>query len=561
MRGRDYVKRHMILAGLCAVILPLTILLGLQYQALAKLQETSPMATRASLESRLGAVANHVEAGYLVEARRRLDVPPSAIVKGSTDDDISVFQGAPAEGVRRYFIASLYSDTKKGKVTMYDPVIGGLSDNEARTPIFWAAFAASLYSLNQMMKPDFVVDPDRIEVDEKDPEHRIALKPIVDANSRMVGVAGMVVEPCYFTQTYLPRAVDEAMRKHFSESELAELGIVALDETGHTTWSSVAAPRATPQITVPLSFTFSRWRLGLVANGPSHETLAQRYFLVNISITVVMMLLLAAAVVLSLRAAAREMRLSQMKTDFVSNVSHELRTPLASIRVFGELMRLGRVDDPERIHQYGQLIETESRRLTQLVNNILDFSKIESGCKEYTFEEVSVERLVDEAIAAFTHQANQMGFAIEVDRTSEPLPHVFADGAAVSQAVLNLLDNAVKYSGDSRRVGVRLGRTGSTLSVSVVDYGIGIPPEELGRIFRRFHRVSSSLVHDVKGSGLGLALVKHVVEAHGGRVTVSSRLGQGSTFTITLPIARPEPQAQTSSDVEEMGAATVRGAR
>lgn len=540
--------------------MPLTILLGLQYQALAKLQETSPMATRASLEARLAAVARQVEASYLVEARRRLDVPPTAIIRGSTDDDITVFEGAPAEGVRRYFIASLYSDTKKGKVTMYDPAIGGLSDNEARSPMFWAAFAASLYALNQMMKPDFVVDPTRIEVDEKDPEHRIAIKPIVDANGRMVGVAGLVVDTCHFTKTYLPGAVPLAMRGHFSESEMSEMGVVAIDEKGETVWSSLATGGGRPEVSVALPLTFSRWRLGLVPNGPSHETLARHYFIANISITVLMMALLAAAVVMSLRAAAREMRLSQMKTDFVSNVSHELRTPLASIRVFGELMRLGRVDDPERIHQYGDLIETESRRLTQLVNNILDFSKIESGRKEYAFEEVSLERLVDEAVAAFAHQARQMGFTIEVDRPDEPMPPIQADGAAVSQAVLNLIDNAVKYSGDSRRVRIRMERAGGQAVVSVVDFGIGIPQEELGRIFRRFHRVSSSLVHDVKGSGLGLALVKHVVEAHGGRVTVASRPGQGSTFTISLPIeARAAARAQRGA--EEMGAATLRGYR
>jgi signal transduction histidine kinase len=238
-----------------------------------------------------------------------------------------------------------------------------------------------------------------------------------------------------------------------------------------------------------------------------------------------------------------------MKTDFVSNVSHELRTPLSSIRVFGEFLKLGRVKDEEKICEYGEYIETESSRLTQLINNILDFSKIESGGKTYQFERANIEDLISETLRTFDVQLKQQGFGIIFETPRTPLPHVLVDPDAMAQAFINLLDNAVKYSGDAKQLHVHLGQKGDFLTLSVTDHGIGIPSEEQSKIFEKFYRVSTGLVHDVKGNGLGLSLVAHIVKAHHGRVTVESEPGRGSTFTIHLPAAEriPEPDAEQTS--------------
>jgi signal transduction histidine kinase len=248
---------------------------------------------------------------------------------------------------------------------------------------------------------------------------------------------------------------------------------------------------------------------------------------------------LIGGIILALRTASREMRLSQMKADFVSNVSHELRTPLASIRVFGEFMKLGRVRDQNKIQEYGEHIETESRRLTQLINNILDFSKIESGRKTYNFERVCVEEIVAETLKTCEIRVRQLGFGVVFQNSPRPLPQAVLDRDAIGQALLNLIDNAVKYSenAEKKEVTVRLGERDRAILISVTDHGIGIPPEEQKKIFEKFYRVSTGLVHDVKGSGLGLSLVKHIVEAHRGVVTVESVPGRGSTFTISLPAA------------------------
>jgi signal transduction histidine kinase len=242
------------------------------------------------------------------------------------------------------------------------------------------------------------------------------------------------------------------------------------------------------------------------------------------------------------------MKLSQMKADFVSNVSHELRTPLASIRVFGEFLKLGRVKEPEKIREYGEYIETESRRLTQLINNILDFSKIESGRKTYQFERADVAEVISETLRTFAVQLSQNGFNIVFDAPRRPLPPAVIDANAISQAFMNLLDNAVKYSGDSKEITVSLGKRDEYITISVTDHGIGVSRDEREKIFEKFYRVSTGLVHDVKGSGLGLSIVKHIVDAHRGLVTLNSKPGVGSTFTIYLPAepaARPaEPEVE-----------------
>jgi len=258
------------------------------------------------------------------------------------------------------------------------------------------------------------------------------------------------------------------------------------------------------------------------------------------TLSAILAAVLLGGIALTIRTALREMKLSAMKNEFVSNVSHELRTPLSSIRVFGEFMRRGRVEDQEKVREYGSYIETESRRLTQLINNILDFSRIESGRKVYMFEDADLEEILAGTLATFTVRLRDKGFDVSYQGPDEPLPEVEVDPNAIDRAVANLLDNAVKYSDGDRAIQVTLDRTNGEATISVTDHGIGIPREEQEKIFERFHRVSTGLVHDVKGSGLGLSLVRHIAESHGGTVSVESEVGRGSTFTIHLPLARAE---------------------
>jgi two-component system phosphate regulon sensor histidine kinase PhoR len=298
------------------------------------------------------------------------------------------------------------------------------------------------------------------------------------------------------------------------------------------------------------SFVFSDWKLDLVSRHATPALVARRNFLVNLGLSVALGAALVGGVVLSLRSASRAMKLSQMKNEFVSNVSHELRTPLASIRVFGEFLRLGRFEGPDKAREYGDYIETESRRLTQLIDNILDFASIESGRKSYRFERCDVVEVVAETLRTFEVRLRQDGFTMHFDRPETPLPPVRIDAGAIAQSLSNLLDNAVKYSRDKKDIGVSLERRGDFVVIAVKDHGVGIARDETSKIFDRFHRVSTGLIHDVKGSGLGLAIVRHIVEAHQGHVEVDSRAGEGSTFSILLPVEQPAPLPSLVSPVE-----------
>jgi signal transduction histidine kinase len=237
----------------------------------------------------------------------------------------------------------------------------------------------------------------------------------------------------------------------------------------------------------------------------------------------------------------RELKLSRLKSDFVANVSHELKTPLALIRLYAETLELGRVPSQERRGEYYRVIGKESRRLTQLINNILDFSRIEAGRKEYRMVPSDAAHVVRDVVESYRFAIEKLGFTLELE-LADDLPALELDPEALSQALINLLNNAIKYSPEKKSIRVALRREADRVLLSVEDQGIGIPRSEHRRIFEKFYRVETSLVHTTKGSGLGLALVQHITEAHGGKVELKSAPGEGSTFTLSLPVPS-EPRA------------------
>lgn len=247
-------------------------------------------------------------------------------------------------------------------------------------------------------------------------------------------------------------------------------------------------------------------------------------------------LTLTFGVVYTGRALYREARLSRMKTDFVSLVSHELRTPLTSIRMFIETLALGRIKDPAQMNEVLQLLTRETERLSTLIERVLDWARIESGRKVYQREPLPVAELVEAAVAAFRAQRLDGGAVdLKVD-VPEGLPRVDADRAAIAGALLNLLQNAYKYTGTDKRIILSARADGRWVGLSVEDNGVGIAPRERKRIFERFYRVDSLLTRKTEGSGLGLAITKRIIEDHGGRITVYSRPGKGSRFTLQLPV-------------------------
>lgn len=246
---------------------------------------------------------------------------------------------------------------------------------------------------------------------------------------------------------------------------------------------------------------------------------------------------LIAAVFGALRNVAKELALSDMRSNFVARVSHELRTPLGLIRLFAETMELDRIKDEQTKKEYLHAITKESERLTHLINNILNFSQIESQKKQYNLTPCSVEDIIFETVDAMQYHFQRHDMNVEMDIESDP-PDVLCDPEALSQALYNILSNAVKYSGDGMSIDVRAFQENDEVVIEVADQGIGIAKENQRKIFQEFYRVNDPRVQETGGSGLGLAVVQHIIDGHHGRLSVESNPDEGSTFTIRLPISK-----------------------
>ena len=236
------------------------------------------------------------------------------------------------------------------------------------------------------------------------------------------------------------------------------------------------------------------------------------------------------------RDVRRELRLAQLRSQFVASVSHELKTPLTSIRIFAETLRDRANLDPEARNEYVETIARESDRLTRLLQNVLDFSRVERGDRTYQLSPQRVPIIVEHALQTLRFPLEQQGFTVRFD-CDDDFAMARCDSDAVEQAVLNLLSNAIKYSGKSRRIDVRVEQREDAVAIIVRDYGIGVAQAHQQRLFERFYRAPTADNDVIPGTGLGLTLVQHLAEAHGGSVTVESAIGHGSIFILCLPVA------------------------
>ena len=244
---------------------------------------------------------------------------------------------------------------------------------------------------------------------------------------------------------------------------------------------------------------------------------------------------------LLLRGVNRDLQMAEVRSHFVASVSHELKTPLTAIRMFAETLVLGRARDEGTRSEYLETIMNESERLARLVDNVLDFSKIEQGKKIYRMRQVALPDVVRAAARAMQYPLEQQGFKLNVS-IADNLPSLPGDSDALEQAILNLLSNAMKYSGSARQIELYCAPNNGNAVIAVTDHGIGIAPQDQPRIFEKFYRVRSTDTDLIAGTGLGLTLVKHVVQAHAGSVEVESTPGRGSTFSIRIPVP-PEVSA------------------
>ena len=364
-----------------------------------------------------------------------------------------------------------------------------------------------------------------------------ALFAIKGENKGEVAIGGMSFDADYLHDKFFPEMLDDVISRNVADTQTEKNHAVLMLRAKYdpTVFAQSSGwDGGTPEVERNLEGAFSGSTLAIKLRGTTLSAIGQRFARISFLTLAALSLVLAGGIALTYRNVTKEMALARLKSDFVSNVSHELRTPLSLIRLYAETLEMGRLTSPEKYQEYYRIIRKESERLTSLINNILDFSRIEAGRKEYDFRETDMSELVHNTLDSYRYQLEQSGFQFE--EKIDDVPPLRVDREAMARSLLNLVNNALKYSQDRKFIGVNLYRDNGSVKLEVVDQGIGIPDHEQQKIFEKFYRVGDPLVHNTKGSGLGLSLVKHIVQAHGGQVSVDSQPGQGSKFTIALPV-------------------------
>ncbi|MFH1372110.1 MAG: HAMP domain-containing sensor histidine kinase [Planctomycetota bacterium] len=301
--------------------------------------------------------------------------------------------------------------------------------------------------------------------------------------------------------------------------------------------AGVAQPQDKPFATAPVAQCFPGWKVELYFKGGEvFEKAARRQIAVYIWTGALVILLILAAGGFATRAVGRQIRLNKMKNDFLATVSHELKTPLASMRVLVDTLLEGNVKDEAQSEEYLRLTAKENERLSRMIDNFLTFSRMERNKKAFEMTPANPAAIANDAAEAVRtkYASHNCQFAVDI---AENLPEISADHDAIVTVLVNLLDNACKYTGDLKQIALRVFAENDNVCFAVSDNGIGFARRHIRRIFDSFYQVDSSLARKAEGCGLGLSIVKFIVDAHKGKISVDSKPGKGSTFTVRIPLS------------------------
>ena len=319
-------------------------------------------------------------------------------------------------------------------------------------------------------------------------------------------------------------------------------------EEGPLTSLPNAPPAARALASESLSEYFPQWNLALFdSRGKSIDQLVRKEMRLYGAVLFGIAALIFSGIVMTLRAATHEAETVRLRSDFVSNVSHELKTPLSLIRLFGETLESDQLTDERKRREFSRIIARESRRLGHLIDNVLDFSRIDSGRKEYTFASEDLVQVVSDTVEAYRFYLRDQGFEFDISLLPGPIV-MSLDKDAMVQTLLNLLNNAEKYSEGNKYIGVKMALDGNQVSITIEDKGPGIPPADLKHFFEKFYRGGHGPAREAQGCGLGLTIAKSTVESHSGQISVESELGRGSRFIIKLPLGGKEGSPEVAAE-------------
>ena len=441
------------------------------------------------------------------------------------------------ERIRESVEENLLGDLTSGAPAAYRDTLLALAEEEAVSRSVTEEHLAFEEQAPQMLPERLAAEPGgpgarwrRVTLEAGNRTYHLSVQQPVDrAGVERAGSWGMLLD----RETLVGGLLRPAIEEH------AATGVaswIVRGRNGEPLLVSEASPEGPATVTAGLASDFLSWTLEL--HQPDQrlvETLLTSrrgvYFYAFLLLTGI----LAFGLTLTARSVTHHLELARMKSDIVSTVSHEFKSPLTAIRQLAEMLQSGRVPSDEQRGRYYDVILEQSERLSVLVDNVLDLARMDEGRYELERATVDVGALLEEIVERVEHRVRHEGFTIRLE-IEDPAPAITLDAAAVTQATTNLIDNSVKYSGESKEVVVRGFSRNGHFVIAIKDFGVGLDDDETAKVFERFYRGGDALTRTVKGTGLGLALVKQIAEAHGGSVAVESTPGSGSTFSIRLPL-------------------------
>jgi len=555
-------------AGLTiAILIPVAGLFYFQFRSISALSQSSAVVLRQlSQESADGltqGLQDALKAPYINVLLRVGQAQTEPLELGVIAPTLE--QGLAAEPfVSRFYVWSDNTNTHRGEVLAYDRDTHGFVADVPE-----GAFIVR--RVRELAPQKHAISLFDTVIDGKHVYFQAQVRWRTPSRDKLTSFVAVRVDEDRLREKFLPSFIASRMKKAEGPTGFPGLSVMILDGNGHVVYParrSANAPyvdeRAFPlvfydtelqQYIAPEDRRPDVWRLRTGYGNQTIPDIIAARERPQRALMELLAALLAVGVFFVVRAAAREVRVAEMKSTFVSSVSHDLKTPLALIQLFAETLELGRLKNTDRAHEYYRIINSEARKLTRLINNLLDFSKIEAGLRRYKqlpddLADVT-RRVVESLDSQFRH--NQFTVTLHADGQ---VP-VLIDPEAAEQALENLLSNAMKYSPDDREIVVSVGREGEFGVVRVTDHGIGIPARLRRKIFRKFFRVQADAGSGPQGTGLGLAIVEHVMRGHHGFVRVQSEPGRGSTFSLHFPLSAGEAHGDETDTGDRGRAADV----
>jgi signal transduction histidine kinase len=518
-------RKKLTILATVGVLLPIFVLTYLQYRSLSELQVKTK-----------GAFKDNVRQG-LVAVELRIKQRLEDIAVQTLDPIASISLSSPSE------FDKYSAEVKRSHPEIEDIFVFNDLSERKTVDIYLVSLASRAWMTESFL------DGNRkyMFLHDSSPSDDVAQKTYLFYRLSPNGFAGVLLKERFVKEDLIAGTINAVG----GVSHTSFMTITVSDENGRILYSN-GSPQNTDLLETNFDRPLSSWKARVGLKDTNLDELARNGFLHSAGATVLVLLVLLGGIALTVRATDREARLAQAKSDFVANVSHELKTPLSLLSLFSEILELGRVKNEEKKIEYYRIMRHESLRLNKIIDNILDFSKIEAGRKTYKFEPGDMGEVIENVLSSYRYQIVNSGFDVQTNMQAD-LPPVLIDRDAMSQAISNLVDNAIKYSRDVKQLSITTKTSGTDLSIEMADRGIGIPRAEQAKVFEKFYRVGNGLVHDVKGSGLGLSLVKHIIEAHNGTISVESDVDKGTRFTIRLPLSQaPDLDTVQASHVRQI---------